>query len=177
MANTAPSLNRWRIGFDIGGTFTDFILYDAAAGTVRLHKRLTTPHDPSEAALLGLEELVAMGGITLAEVGEIIHGTTLVTNAVIERKGAKLGLITTQGFRDVGEMHAVRRTDLRGRDYYWMSFRGQKQEHADGTDLRAIDEGRISVTPLHIDLTHMASVNDLKKVLGGAPPKTVIRAA
>ena len=73
MANTAPSLNRWRIGFDIGGTFTDFILYDAAAGTVRLHKRLTTPHDPSEAALLGLEELVAMGGITLAEARERLH--------------------------------------------------------------------------------------------------------
>lgn len=81
--------------------------------------------------------------------------------------------VTTQGFRDVGEMHAVRRTDLRGRDYYWMSFRGQKQEHPAGTDLRAIEEGRISVTPLHIDLTHMASVHDLKKVLGGAPPKSV----
>ena len=81
--------------------------------------------------------------------------------------------VTTQGFRDVGEMHAVRRTDLRGRDYYWMSFRGEKQEHAEGTDLRAIEAGRISVTPLHIDLTHMASVHDLKKVLGGAPPKTV----
>ena len=85
--------------------------------------------------------------------------------------------VTTQGFRDVGEMHAVRRTDLRGRDYYWMSFRGQKQEHAQGTDLRAIEEGRISVTPLHIDLTHMASVNDLKKVLGGAPPRKVERVA
>ncbi|MDQ8028482.1 MAG: 5'/3'-nucleotidase SurE [Brevundimonas sp.] len=81
--------------------------------------------------------------------------------------------ITRQGFRDIGEMHAIRRTDLRGRDYYWMSFRGEKQEHAEGTDLRAMDEGRISVTPLHIDLTHMASVNDLKKVLGGAPPKAV----
>ena len=92
--------NRWRIGFDIGGTFTDFILYDGAEERVRLHKRLTTPHDPSEAALIGLEELVAMAGIGLADVGEIVHGTTLVTNAVIERKGAKLGLITTQGFRD-----------------------------------------------------------------------------
>lgn len=79
--------------------------------------------------------------------------------------------VTTQGFRDVGEMHAVRRTDLRGRDYYWMSFRGHRHEHPAGTDLRAIEEGRISVTPLHIDLTHMASVHDLKKVLGGAPPK------
>lgn len=81
--------------------------------------------------------------------------------------------VTRQGFRDLGEMHAVRRTDLRGRDYYWMSFRGTKQEHAAGTDLRAMDEGRISVTPLHIDLTHMPSVHDLKGVLGGAPPKTV----
>lgn len=84
--------------------------------------------------------------------------------------------VTRQGFRDVGETHAVRRTDLRGRDYYWMSFRGSKQDFEDGTDLKAIAEGRISVTPLHIDLTHMISVNDLKKVLGGAPPK-VERAA
>ena len=48
--------NRWRIGFDIGGTFTDFILYDSQERSVRLHKRLTTPHDPSEAALIGLGE-------------------------------------------------------------------------------------------------------------------------
>ncbi len=81
--------------------------------------------------------------------------------------------VTRQGFRDLGEMHAVRRTDLRGRDYYWMSFRGAKQEHPDGTDLRAMDEGRISVTPLHIDLTHMPSIRDLKGVLGGAPPRAV----
>ena len=81
--------------------------------------------------------------------------------------------VTRQGFRDIGEMHAVKRTDLRGRDYYWMSFRGAKQDHAAGTDLRAMDEGKISVTPLHIDLTHMPSVHDLKGVLGGAPPKAV----
>ncbi|UFN49732.1 hydantoinase B/oxoprolinase family protein [Roseomonas sp. OT10] len=103
---------RWRIGFDIGGTFTDFILYDAAEGTVRLHKRLTTPHDPSEAALIGLEELVAMAGITPADAGEIIHGTTLVTNTVIERTGAKLGLITTRGFRDLLEMGTEQRYDI-----------------------------------------------------------------
>jgi len=79
---------------------------------VRLHKRLTTPHDPSAAALLGLEELVAMGGIGLGDVSEIIHGTTLVTNAVIERKGAKVGLITTQGFRDILEMGTEQRYDI-----------------------------------------------------------------
>ncbi|WP_419899314.1 hydantoinase B/oxoprolinase family protein [Roseomonas sp. USHLN139] len=114
--NTTPSAatlgHRWRIGFDIGGTFTDFILYDAAAGSVRLHKRLTTPHDPSEAALLGLQELVEMAGLRLGDVGEILHGTTLVTNAVIERKGARLGLITTAGFRDILEMGTEQRYDI-----------------------------------------------------------------
>lgn len=80
-------------------------------------------------------------------------------------------VVTRQGFRGIGEMHAVKRTDLRGRDYYWMSFRGGKQEHAEGTDLRAMDDGAISVTPLHIDLSHMPSVHDLKGVLGGAPPR------
>ena len=75
--------------------------------------------------------------------------------------------VTKQGFRDIGEMHAIRRTDLRGRDYYWMAFRGAPQEHAEGTDLRAMDEGRISVTPLHIDLTHATVLHDLKGAIGG----------
>jgi 5'-nucleotidase len=79
--------------------------------------------------------------------------------------------VTTQGHRDILHMHAERRTDLRGRDYYWMGFSGRRPVSAQGTDLTAIHEGRISVTPLHIDLTHMATVHELKKVLGGAPPK------
>jgi len=79
--------------------------------------------------------------------------------------------VTRQGFRDTAEMHATRRTDLRGRDYFWMGFRQGEQSPADGTDLRAIAEGRISVTPLHIDLTHHETVHDLKSVLGGVPPK------
>ena len=103
---------RWRIGFDIGGTFTDFILYDAQERSVRLHKRLTTPHDPSEAALIGLVELTAMADIGLADVEDIVHGTTLVTNAIIERNGAKLGLITTRGFRDILEMGTEQRYDI-----------------------------------------------------------------
>ncbi|WP_029087777.1 5'/3'-nucleotidase SurE [Brevundimonas aveniformis] len=79
--------------------------------------------------------------------------------------------VTSQGFRDLAEMHAIRRTDLRGRDYYWMGFRAGEQSPAEGTDLRAIAEGKISVTPLHIDLTHHQTVHDLKSVLGGAPPR------
>jgi 5-oxoprolinase (ATP-hydrolysing)/N-methylhydantoinase A len=103
---------RWRIGFDIGGTFTDFILYDADSGALRLHKLLTSVPDPSDAALAGLEELTAEAGIRLSDVGELLHGTTLVTNAVIERRGAPLGLITTAGFRDVLEMGTEQRYDI-----------------------------------------------------------------
>ena len=79
--------------------------------------------------------------------------------------------VTRQGFRDSHIRTAEKRSDLRARDYYWVGFRQERSEPAPGTDLRAIYEGRISVTPLHIDLTHMPSVHDLKKVLGGAPPR------
>ncbi len=103
---------RYRIGFDIGGTFTDFILLDPETESVRLHKALTTPDDPSRGALAGLDELVAAAGISLAEVSDIVHGTTLVTNALIERKGAKLGLLTTEGFRDILEMGTEQRYDI-----------------------------------------------------------------
>ncbi|MBT53365.1 MAG: methylhydantoinase [Mameliella sp.] len=102
----------YHIGFDIGGTFTDFILHDRATDRVRLHKLLTTPHDPSIAALQGMAEITGAAGIALSDVTEIVHGTTLVTNAVIERKGAKLGLITTEGFRDILEMGREQRYDI-----------------------------------------------------------------
>ncbi|MEO8112930.1 MAG: 5'/3'-nucleotidase SurE [Phenylobacterium sp.] len=79
--------------------------------------------------------------------------------------------VTRQGFRDAHIRHAEKRTDLRGREYYWMGFRQERSQPDEGTDLRALYEGRISVTPLHIDLTHSATLHDLKAVLGGAPPK------
>ncbi|MDB5432724.1 MAG: 5/3-nucleotidase SurE [Caulobacter sp.] len=79
--------------------------------------------------------------------------------------------VTRQGFRDTHIRSAEKRIDMRGRAYYWMGFNGQLSDPAEGTDLRAIYEGRISVTPLHIDLTHMETVHALKGVLGGPPPK------
>ncbi|MBX3480724.1 MAG: 5'/3'-nucleotidase SurE [Caulobacter sp.] len=79
--------------------------------------------------------------------------------------------VTRQGFRDMHIRSAEKRTDLRGRDYYWMGFSGKLSNPAEGTDLRATYEGRISVTPLHIDLTHNETVHALKGMLGGAPPK------
>src|SRR5579875_2046771 len=101
-----------RIGFDIGGTFTDFVLADARSGAIRLHKCLTTPADPAIGALEGLAAITEAHGATLAGVAEIVHGTTLVTNALIERKGAQLGLITTAGFRDVLEAGTEQRYDI-----------------------------------------------------------------
>lgn len=79
--------------------------------------------------------------------------------------------VTRQGFRDAHVRHNEKRTDLRGREYYWVGFRPLRSSPADGTDLSALYNGKISVTPLHIDLTHMQTVRDLKGQLGGAPPK------
>ena len=79
--------------------------------------------------------------------------------------------VTRQGFRDMHNARVEKRTDLRGRDYYWMGFTARRPTVADDTDLAAVMAGRISVTPLHIDLTHMPTVHALKSVLGGAPPK------
>jgi 5-oxoprolinase (ATP-hydrolysing)/N-methylhydantoinase A len=100
-----------RAGIDIGGTFTDFVLFDGS-GDIRLHKCLTTPHEPSEAALTGLVELAAGAGIGVEDIDEIVHGTTLVTNAIIERNGAAVGMLTTRGFRDVLELGSEQRYDI-----------------------------------------------------------------
>jgi 5-oxoprolinase (ATP-hydrolysing) len=102
----------YRIGIDIGGTFTDFVLLNHQSGELRLHKCLTTPADPAEGALAGLEELVRAHGITLADCDTLVHGTTLVTNAVIERSGAPTALLTTQGFRDILAMGKEQRYDI-----------------------------------------------------------------
>jgi N-methylhydantoinase A len=94
----------YRLGCDIGGTFTDFVLVNDETGTFTIYKCLTTPADPSDAVETGIKGLMAQTPGFMPEVTEIIHGTTLVINAIIERKGALTGLITTKGFRDVLEL-------------------------------------------------------------------------
>jgi len=90
----------YRIGFDVGGTFTDFVL-QSPSGELVTAKRLTTYPDPSEACLAGLDALAAAGGVAWADVAQAVHGTTLGSNVVIERKARGVGLLTTRGFRDV----------------------------------------------------------------------------
>ena len=94
----------YRLGCDIGGTFTDFVLADDETGTFFIYKCLTTPADPSDAVETGIKALESQAHGFMPELSEIIHGTTLVINAIIERKGARTGLITTKGFRDVLEL-------------------------------------------------------------------------
>jgi N-methylhydantoinase A len=90
----------YRIGFDVGGTFTDFVL-QSPSGELSTAKRLTTYPDPSEACRAGLDELIARGGVGWSDVAQAVHGTTLGSNIVIERKARGVGLLTTRGFRDV----------------------------------------------------------------------------
>jgi N-methylhydantoinase A len=100
---TAPA-GRYRIGVDIGGTFTDFVMLDTASGRLHNGKVLTTPQDPSIAVLEGIQRLLAAHQVAPDAVGQVIHGTTLVANALIERKGVRTALVTTRGFCDVLEI-------------------------------------------------------------------------
>ncbi len=94
----------YRLGCDIGGTFTDFVLLNDETGEIKINKCLTTPTDPSDAVAQGIGELEQKVPDLTGRLDEVIHGTTLVINAIIERKGASTGLITTKGFRDVLEL-------------------------------------------------------------------------
>ncbi|MBA2534519.1 MAG: hydantoinase/oxoprolinase family protein [Rubrobacter sp.] len=101
-----------RVGVDIGGTFTDLVLIDDETGKRALGKVLTTPEDPSEAVENGLVGLLSQEGIEADQLGTIVHGTTLVTNALIERRGAKTALLTTEGFRDAVAIGTEHRYDM-----------------------------------------------------------------
>jgi N-methylhydantoinase A len=90
----------WQIGVDVGGTFTDLLALDPERGVFRVAKVLSTPEDQSIGFIAGLAELET----DLAPVAALVHGTTVATNAVLERKGARCGMIATAGFRDVLEL-------------------------------------------------------------------------
>jgi N-methylhydantoinase A/oxoprolinase/acetone carboxylase beta subunit len=102
----------YRMGIDIGGTFTDLVLLDTETGRRRFEKLLTTPDDPAIGALRGVASLLAEAGLQGGDLRHVIHGTTLVINAIIEQKGARTALITTGGFRDILEMRRGKRFDI-----------------------------------------------------------------
>lgn len=100
-----------RLGIDVGGTFTDLVLIDDQSGQIHYTKTLTTPGSLADGVLTGIEKILAESGARMQDVDYLVHGTTIGTNALIERKGARVGLITTAGFRDVLEIARIERPD------------------------------------------------------------------
>ena len=95
-----------RVGVDVGGTFTDLIEVDDETGTILVHKLPTTPDDPSKGTVQGIREIAAEAGIEPSDLDQVFHGTTIATNIVIEHNGAKVGMLTTEGYRDI--LHIAR---------------------------------------------------------------------
>ena len=102
----------WRIGVDIGGTFTDVAVVDEVSGRIGVAKALTTPRDFAEGVVAALDQAMARYAIVAGDVGLLSHATTVVTNALLEEKGARAGLVATRGFRDILELRRSSRGDL-----------------------------------------------------------------
>ncbi|MBI2461206.1 MAG: hydantoinase/oxoprolinase family protein, partial [Candidatus Rokubacteria bacterium] len=98
-----------RIGIDVGGTFTDLVLVDDRSGRIWMTKVPTTPKALADGVLAGIEKVLALAGRPARALRYLVHGTTIGTNALIERKGARTGLLTTEGFRDVLEIGRIQR--------------------------------------------------------------------
>ena len=139
-------MSQWQAGIDVGGTNTDLLLVEPESGAIRVVKVSSTPEDQSKGVIHGLRQ----AKVPLERLTAIIHGTTIATNAVLERKGARCGLITTRGFRDILELG--RRT--RPRNYGMIgsfeslidrSFRLEVDERMDarGRVLVPLDEGQV----------------------------------
>ena len=105
-----------RLGIDVGGTFTDVVVIDEAKGTINLTKTPSVPQAPNKAVINGINKIVDMYDVDLSQVDFLIHGTTVATNALIERKGVPTALITTKGFRDV--LHIARQSRPKLYDYF-----------------------------------------------------------
>ena len=101
-----------RLGVDVGGTFTDFVVFDPGSGSFSIGKTLTTPHDLALGIVRGAREAAERAGFQVGDISQVTYGTTLVANLLLERKGVRVGLIATEGFRDVLETGTEQRYDM-----------------------------------------------------------------
>ena len=143
------------VGVDVGGTFTDLVLANMQTAQLVIHKVPTTPHDPSVGVLQGVVELCALAGVNAGDVRYVLHGTTTATNAVLEHKGARTGLITNDGFRDI--LHIARHQRVEHysilQDLPWQARPLIERAHRktvpcrlippDGAELVALDEDAV----------------------------------
>ena len=143
--------NKARLAVDIGGTFTDVVL-ETAQGARFTAKVLTTPQAPEEGVLTGVKEALAKAGLAAGDIGVIIHGTTLATNALIERRGAKTALLTTEGHRDSLEMAYENRFEQYDINIdrpkplvpRWLRLPVRERMNKNGAALIALDEASVS---------------------------------
>ena len=141
-----------RAGVDIGGTFTDLLLVDDATGAFWVAKTLTTPHDPAAGVRAGLADGLQTAGAPAAALETVIHGTTLVTNALLERTGDRTALVTTKGFRDAIEIAREHRYDMYDVRLVKpeplvprrLTFGVPERVLADGSVLRPLDEAAVA---------------------------------
>ncbi len=105
-------MSRFSLGIDIGGTFTDIVIHDPDIDRILIWKELTTPKNPTIGVISGIKQLLQRESMDPSRIVRVVHATTLFTNALIERKGAKTGLITTRGFRDILEIGRERKYEL-----------------------------------------------------------------
>ena len=143
-----------RVAVDVGGTFTDATLWDPDSARLVAAKALTTPSDRAHGVLASIEAAVDAAGATLGEVAEVIHGSTTGTNALIERTGAKVGLLTTEGFRDVLEIGRIMRPDAGLYDFSvdlppplvprYLRLEARERLDADGRVLVPLDEASVT---------------------------------
>ena len=108
----AKSEARYRVGVDVGGTFTDIVILSDEGSLLRIEKVLTTPERPDDAVVEGVKHMLRTEQVPGSDIAYVVHGTTLFTNALIERKGARTALVTTAGFRDAIEIAREHRYDM-----------------------------------------------------------------
>jgi N-methylhydantoinase A/oxoprolinase/acetone carboxylase beta subunit len=141
-----------RLGVDVGGTFTDLIYVDDEAGKVMVHKLATTPDDPSRGTVQGIKELTAQAGESPGVLDQVFHGTTIATNIVIEHNGSKVGMITTEGYRDI--LHIARHKKPRNfsnyQDLPWQRYPLARRRYRLTVPERITAEGEVLV-PLDED--------------------------
>src|SRR4029078_3144930 len=137
----------WTIGVDVGGTFTDFFAFDDTTDRIVLHKVPSTPSNPGLAVISGLREVASRHGIDLAAIARLSHGTTVATNALIQRRGGKVALVVTDGFRDLIEIgRQIRPKVFELQEAYpaprvprELRFEAGERITADGSTVRALE--------------------------------------
>jgi N-methylhydantoinase A/oxoprolinase/acetone carboxylase beta subunit len=141
------------VGVDVGGTFTDFMLYDTESGAAHVHKVPSTPEDPGRALITGLRQLCERVGIEPGDVDGVFHGTTVATNAVLQHRGATVGMVTTKGFRDIVHIGRHQRPQNYSimQDIPWQSRPFVRRRHRKVVRERLVPPGGEVLEPLDED--------------------------